>query len=111
MGALVAADPSALTSLDVDGCELCDEGLRPLVEALPGATHLCVLSCKLSYEINDMAKDFAAILLTAVRANTSLRELWVVDDDDEQPTYAIRTLAQAEAVVAARQKRTRIALR
>ena len=107
LSALLAAHPSALSSLDVAGCELSDEGLRPLVEALPGAAHLRILSCG----FNGMTDGFTASLLTAVRVNTSLRELWVVDDEDEEANQAIRTLAHAEAVVAARQRSTRSALR
>jgi Ran GTPase-activating protein (RanGAP) involved in mRNA processing and transport len=72
LGALVAADAPALAALDVHGNALSDDGLRPLFEALPGNTHLRTLNC--SY--NDMSDAFAAaVLLPAVRANTSLRTL------------------------------------
>jgi hypothetical protein len=73
LGALVAANAPALTELDVSCCyDLRDDGLRPLLEALPAATHLRKLDCSL----NDMTEALAAdVLLPAVRANASLRAL------------------------------------
>jgi hypothetical protein len=70
-GALVAANAPALTELDVSFCDLGDDGLRPLFEALPHNTHLRTLRC-----CDHISEAFAAdLLLPAVRANTSLRSL------------------------------------
>jgi hypothetical protein len=72
LGALLAANTPALTELDVSYCELRDDGLRPLFEALPTNTHLRELRCS----ENRMSEAFAAgVLLPAVRANTGLRTL------------------------------------
>jgi hypothetical protein len=77
LGALVAANAPALTALDVsafqqDGDGLADAGLRPLFDALPANTHLRSLKC----QGNRANLTFVLhVLLPAVRANTSLREL------------------------------------
>jgi hypothetical protein len=72
LGALVAANAPSLRELSVRLCNLNDMGLAPLVNALRGNTHLRVLHC----HDNDMSDAFARdVLLPAVRANTSLREL------------------------------------
>jgi len=71
LGALVAANAPALTELDVSDCGFCDDDLRPLIEALPHNTHLCVLDCS-----GDLSDAFDRdVVLPAVRANTSLRKL------------------------------------
>jgi hypothetical protein len=81
LGALVAANAPALTELDVSFCDLDDDGLRALFEALPRNTHLRTLVCTR----NDISDAFAAdVLLPAVRASTSLREL-DVDEHGESP--------------------------
>jgi hypothetical protein len=67
----VAAAP-ALLNLEVNECSLGDDGLGPLVDALPGHTHLRTLLC----HVNGVSEAFVRDrLLPAVRANTSLREL------------------------------------
>jgi hypothetical protein len=72
VGALVAADAPALTQLDVSWCNLGDDGLLALFEALPRNTHLRTLNCSQ----NGMSEPFLRdVLLPAVRANTSLRQL------------------------------------
>jgi hypothetical protein len=71
-GALVAANVSALQTLDLAFNSLHEETLRALFNALPGNTHLRTL--RVSYET--MSAAFARdVLLPAVRANTSLRAL------------------------------------
>jgi hypothetical protein len=45
LGALVAANAPALRALDVSRCDLRDEALAPLVDALPRNTRLRQLSC------------------------------------------------------------------
>jgi hypothetical protein len=75
LGALVAANVPALHRLVLTSCELADAALGPLVDALPGNTHLreLVLSDR---EGLGMSEAFARNrLLPAVRANTSLRQL------------------------------------
>ncbi len=66
----MAANAPALTELDVRSCELGDEGLRPLFDALPANTHLTSLDCRSNTLTEGFARD---VLLPAVRANTSLR--------------------------------------
>jgi hypothetical protein len=89
LGALLAANAPALMQLHVSGCSLGDDGLRALLEALPHNTHLRQLQCA----SNGMSKAFAQrVLLPAVRANGSLREL-VTDQ---------RTWPDADAIVRSR---------
>jgi hypothetical protein len=72
LGALLAANAPALTELDVSWCDLGDEGLRPLFDALPANTHLRALDCGRNWTSEAFARER---LLPAVRANSSLREL------------------------------------
>jgi hypothetical protein len=72
LGALLAADAPALEELDVTDCDLGDEGLGPLVDALPRNSHLRALHLA----GNGISTGFAAHrLLPAARGNTSLRML------------------------------------
>ncbi len=73
LGALVAANAPALTELDVVRVYgLGDAAVRPVLNALPSNTRLRTLC----YAVCDVSDAFAAsVLLPAVRANTSLREL------------------------------------
>jgi hypothetical protein len=78
-GALVAANAPSLTQLNVAYCDLGDDGLRPLFEALPANTHLRTLNVSR----NNTNEAFAAdVLLPAVRANASLRCLEVLDEEE-----------------------------
>jgi hypothetical protein len=72
LGALVAANAPALTELNVMSSALGDAGLRPLFEALPRNTHLRKLCCYGNNTSEVFARD---VLLPAVRANVSLRQL------------------------------------
>jgi hypothetical protein len=72
LGVLVAADAPALTALDVTACRLGDDGLRPLFGALPQNTHLRALHVSFNNVSQACARD---VLLPAVRANASLREV------------------------------------
>jgi hypothetical protein len=66
LGALLAANAPALRELRLYGCLLTDVGLGPLVDALPGNTHLRVLV----YGDNAITDAFERDrLLPAVRAN------------------------------------------
>jgi hypothetical protein len=66
LGALVAANAPSLTHLNVSYCDLGDDGLRPLLEALPRNTYLRKLDCAFNF----MSEAFMAdVLLPAVRAN------------------------------------------
>jgi hypothetical protein len=76
LAALIAANSPALRTLDASWCELGDEGMRAIAEALPANTHLRTLD--VSY--NGMTPAFAATrFMTAVRANASLRNLDMAD--------------------------------
>ncbi len=76
LGALVGANSPALTALDVSACDLGDEGLGPLFDALPANTHLRTLDCTHN---NLTAAFMRDVLLPAVRANASLQELLIVE--------------------------------
>jgi hypothetical protein len=78
-GALVAANTPALRELDVASGELGDDGLGPLVDALPANTHLWTLDV----HGNGMSDVFACeCLLPAVHANSGLRRLFLTGFGD-----------------------------
>jgi hypothetical protein len=69
---LLLADAPTLQTLRINYCGLGDAGLGPLFLALPRNTHLRTLHC----HDNSISEAFTRdVLLPAVRANTSLREL------------------------------------
>ena len=100
LATLVAANAPALQVLHLQACDLGDEGLGPLMDALPNNSHLRLLNC---YNMS-MSVDFARDrFLPAVQANASLRELrasewWDNEEDGEAPPEVL----EAEALVAAR---------
>lgn len=98
LGALAGANAPALALLDVSSCYLCDECLRPLVDALPGNARLRVLDVR----FNSATKAVAASLVAAVRAYTSLTTLAANNGVGRQPPPLPDELAEAEALVAAR---------
>jgi hypothetical protein len=82
LGALVAADTPALQVLECFRCSLGDAGLAPIFMALPLNHHLR----ELYVDENRMSKAFAhELLLPAVRANTTLRELKCANRGSETP--------------------------
>jgi hypothetical protein len=94
LGALVAANAPALTQLELAFCDLRDDGMRALFEALPRNTHLRTLNCSQ----NGMSEPFLRdVLLPAVRANTSLREL-VTDPGGASAAEAERIMRSRAAV-------------
>jgi hypothetical protein len=102
LGALVAANAPTLEVLMVIQCALGDEGLGPLVDALPANTHLR----ELGFSDNAMSDAFARERLTpALLANTSLRKLSLVGDDADADADAdapgLRRLEQLVAERAA----------
>ena len=93
LGALVANDSPKLHVLSVSNCELGDDGLGPLVDALPLNTHLRELGCI----DNGMSVAFARNrLMPALAANTSLQILHS-GDADADALVAARTAATAAA--------------
>ena len=101
--ALVAADAPALHDLELD--VWLDElpGLDPLFAALPCNTHLRCLHVTASF----MTPSFARlVLLPAVHANTSLRQLflpeWLRDFGWPHRTVLEQILGQAAALVGSR---------
>ena len=73
LAALIAANAPALRTLSIIEIPLGDACLRPLVDALPGNTHLTTLLI----DECGMSDGFARVqLLAAVRANASLRDLY-----------------------------------
>jgi hypothetical protein len=96
LGALVTANTSALHDLRLSCVALNDTGLLALgllLDALPLNTHLRTLDL----DYNSCTEDFARNrLLPAVRANTSLRHLSVLDEHDNE------FLREAAALVAVR---------
>jgi hypothetical protein len=63
LGALVAANAPALTELDVSSCNLGDDGLLPLFEALSHNTHLRRVDCY----ANGMSDAYARDVLGSAR--------------------------------------------
>lgn len=96
LGALVAANAPALTVLEVFVCNLHDEGLRPLFEALPHNTHLRVLNCSYNIMSDVFARD---LLMPAVRANTSLRKLQAGDVHHRTNPDHSRSIVEAQNLV------------
>jgi hypothetical protein len=92
LGRLVAAE-SALTSLDVGWCHLSDAGFSPLFTALAQNMTLRTLLLPSNAISRECARD---VILPAVRANTSLRELEFDEPD-------IPELVEAEQLVRRRQ--------
>jgi hypothetical protein len=77
LAALLYANAPALRELRCEDCALGDVGMAPLCAALEHNTHLRVLDCS----TNDMPAAFERdVLLPAVRANSSLRELKAHDE-------------------------------
>jgi len=88
----VAAD-SPLEKLDISECNLGDAGVRPLFEAVSHSMTLRSLDFCYNRISTNCAREH---ILPAVRANTSLRELFC------QTWDGIVELEEAEALVAAR---------
>jgi hypothetical protein len=70
--ALLAANAPALHTLRLRPCALGDAGWAPLFASLPRNAHLRLLECDTTGVSNAFAED---VVLPAVHANTSLREL------------------------------------
>jgi hypothetical protein len=99
--ALIAANATALEELIVSACDLGDEGMGHVIDALRSNTHLRTLKCT----DNDMTDEFVrARLLPMVRANATLSTLELVKDDDADAPLCLQ-LAQElfETRVASRQ--------
>ena len=98
LGALIAAN-APLEELHMQFCDLGDEGLGPLCDALPRNTRLHTLDIS----SNGITHAFTAQhLLPAVRANTSLRHLTVIHSYEAWNPAA----HEAMALVASRRKST-----
>ena len=95
LGVLVSANSPHLRGLDLSGCDLDDEGLDPLVDALQFNTHLVELSCF----GNNVSEAFALHRLRpAILANTGLKALTLVgpfDDEDAPVLQLLEQLVQA----------------
>ena len=78
IGALVEADAPSLRELDVSSNELGDDGMLPLVDALPANTHLRWLRCG-----NGMSGVFARERLKPAADGFLL--VIDADDEDEEP--------------------------
>jgi hypothetical protein len=78
LGALLAANAPPLALLDVSECALGDAGLQAALRAaLPANTHLRTLDVASNRSTRACARD---VLLPAVRANGSLRQLTTDDE-------------------------------
>ena len=95
---LVGANAPALAFLSVRSMELSEEGLRPVLAALPRNTHLRELECSEPWN-GDIGKEFVrSTLVPAVRANTSLRSLWAGEHGDPaEKIVAARTAANGRS--------------
>ena len=97
LAALLGADAPALTTLNLSGCELGEEGLGALLDALARNSHLCVLDIRNS----DVPAGFmSARLIPAVCANASLQKLLV--DNDNADADDMLAKAEAQRIVDAR---------
>jgi Ran GTPase-activating protein (RanGAP) involved in mRNA processing and transport len=101
LGALVALNAPALHSLDISGSYLGNAGVEPLVDALAHNTHLRTLRCPGNFISEAFART---VLLPAVQANASLRELELVslDEDDYDQHEHPAILLELQDMVAAR---------
>ena len=98
LGALIAANASALHALELGHVSGDDEALRPLFHALPSNTHLRTLAVSSDGLSEAFARD---TLLPAVRANALLRVLQTGTAHNAHTVTAALRL-EAEALVAAR---------
>jgi hypothetical protein len=98
LGALVAANAPALTALDASSSNFGDAVLRPLIEALPGNTHLRALDIGINQTSVAFTRD---VLLPAVRANTSLRTLSASNGITDASVREAHELVAARATGAA----------
>ena len=95
IGALVAADAPALRELVLAACDLRDEGMRALCDALPRNSHIRTLVVS----HNGVTGRFAArALLRAVRANASLRSLLADEDGATRPLAAVQLVRNRAAL-------------
>jgi hypothetical protein len=85
-GRAALANAPALQSLHIDWCGLGDAGMEPVVDALRHNQHLT----KLNYNANNVSGAFVRnTLLPALRANTSLRELFANESAPEREAAAL----------------------
>ncbi len=75
----------------MSNCFLGDDGVRPLLEALPANTHLRTLRCSDNNMTEVLARD---VLLPAVRANTSLRTLVAGERETASEAEAVALVAR-----------------
>jgi hypothetical protein len=94
LGALVAANAPALQSLSLMNTRITDAGMGPLLNALPGNTHLTELDIRGNCRTQGYVRD---VLLPAVRANADLRSL--------RMDYVWDSAREAMALVASRAPR------
>jgi hypothetical protein len=107
LGALVAANTPALTKLEFTAHGKRDPCFRPLCEALPANTYLRSMGCNRGLFTEAFKAD---VLLPAVRANNSLRELdfklQLVNEEDKEKHTHVRLLNVAMRVVRERSWRS-----
>jgi hypothetical protein len=90
VGALVAANATALEELEMSDCNLGDAGMGHVIDALRTNTHLRTLVC----DGNAVSDAFIRTqLLPAVRTNTTLRTLRLVKNGDVEAPLGLQ-LAQ-----------------
>jgi hypothetical protein len=103
------AHSTSLRVLDVSENQLGEAGLAPIFEALRGDSGLA----ELFLDEEQISADFACdVVLTAVRANTSLRELsglrWVdapeFDEDEKEEEELLPELQELGDILAARRQ-------
>ena len=99
LAALVEADAAALQELHVHENFYDDATLRPVFQALRRNTHLRALSCHMNLLSAAFARDVA---MPAVRANSSLVKLKMLDEDLEGSGQSAPLMRAVEGVVKAR---------
>jgi hypothetical protein len=97
--ALLIAHNRAIQKLDSSGSNLAEAGLAPIFEVLPRSSTLK----ELHFHGEEISREFARdVILPAVRANSSLRELSFHSYDEGHDEELLPELVEAQAIVAAR---------
>ena len=96
LGPALGSELAEPTHASLALCEAGDDALRPVFEALASNTTLRTLHLNHNALSAPFARD---VVLPSVRANTSLRVLWVVNTFENDP---IPELVKAEDLVLAR---------
>ena len=99
LAALIAADAPMLTVLSAWSCNLGEAGLGALCDALPSNHHIRDLDAR---DNNTPPGFIRSRLLPAVRANTSLRTVHMVESDEDLAEDDMRVVLDIYGILSAR---------